>query len=228
MPITYAEKNFFSKHSKEIAVELLNLSNDNSVLLFKVLAHAMKNNDQLVLALDESIFENTEVFKEKFSVLLQHALIQATNQEADTSSTEPIKEYSPKELSRYFGVSVVTIHNWLKQGRFEGVEPAGDNKHNRIPSDTFYITTAGKKIRVRDVVRMWDQEQQELENATPINEDNLSYFTRQIAMYEEKYKDEFERTLGAKAKLTPEEETDAQVWRHLLGRQKLEFRNSEE
>ncbi|UUZ91095.1 helix-turn-helix domain-containing protein [Paenibacillus sp. P25] len=235
MPITYAEKNFFSKHSKEIARDLLNLSNfDNSVLLFKVLAHAMKNNDNIVKALDESIFENTEVFKEKFLFLLQHALVQATSQEAaatvmeepEIKSARPIKEYTPKELSRYFGVSVVTIHNWLKQGRFEGIGPAGDNKHNHISEDTFYKTPAGKKVRVRDVVEMWGK--QETESAVPQNEDNLSYYTRQIAMYEEKYHGEFEQTLGAKDALTPEEETDAQVWRYLLGRQKLEFRNSEE
>jgi DNA-binding transcriptional regulator YiaG len=226
MPITYAEKNFFSKHSNEIALELLNLSNfDNSVLLFKVLAHAMKNNDNLLEALDESIFENTEVFKEKFSILLQHALVQATIQqeaatvmeESEIKTARPIKEYTPKELSRFFGVSVVTIHNWLKQGRFEGVGPAGDNKHNHISEDTFYITAAGKKIQVSDVVQMW--ERQEAESVAPRNEDKLSYYTRQIAMFEEKYHGEFERTLGAKDKLTPEEETDAQVWRYLLGRQ---------
>ncbi|UUZ82757.1 hypothetical protein LJK88_01565 [Paenibacillus sp. P26] len=73
---------------------------------------------------------------------------------------------------------------------------------------------------------MWGK--QETESAVPQNEDNLSYYTRQIAMYEEKYHGEFEQTLGAKDALTPEEETDAQVWRYLLGRQKLEFRNSEE
>ncbi|MNW44421.1 hypothetical protein D3C74_216550 [compost metagenome] len=236
MPITYAEKNLFSKHSKEIALELLNLSNfDNSVLLFKVLAHALKNNDNLVEAFDESIFENTEVFKEKFSTLLQHALVQATSQqevgitvieEPEIKTARPIKEYTPKELSNYFGVSVVTIHNWLKQGRFEGVEPVGDNKHNHISEDTFYITAAGKKIRISDVVQMWKK--QEVESVTPRNEDKLSYYTRQIAMYEEKYHGEFERTLGAKDELSPEEETDVQVWRYLLGRQKLESRNPEE
>ncbi|MNI90393.1 hypothetical protein D3C73_1479100 [compost metagenome] len=73
---------------------------------------------------------------------------------------------------------------------------------------------------------MW--ETQEGESVTPRNEDKLSYYTRQIAMYEEKYHGEFERTLGAKDELSPEEETDVQVWRYLLGRQKLESRNSEE
>lgn len=237
MPITYAEKNFFSKHSKEIALELLNLSNfENSVLLFKVLAHAVKNNDNLVEALDESIFENQEVFKEKIFMLLQHALEQATSHQetaraiaVETKIKQPtgqVLEYTPRELSRYFGVSVVTIHNWLRQGRFEGIVPAGDKKHNYIPEDTWYVTAAGKRIQVSDVVGMW--ERQEHENIEPQEEDRRSYYERQIALYEEKYHGEFERTLGAKDELTPEEETDAQVWRYLLGRLKLELRNPQE
>ncbi|MBA9084297.1 DNA-binding transcriptional regulator YiaG [Fontibacillus solani] len=142
---------------------------------------------------------------EKFSTLLQHALVQATSQqeveitvieEPEIKTARPIKEYTPKELSNYFGVSFVTIHNWLKQGRFEGVEPAGDNKHNHISEDTFYITAAGKKIRISDVVQMW--EKQEGESVTPRNEDKLSYYTRQIAMYEEKYHGELNERLEQK------------------------------
>ncbi|MGO4499643.1 hypothetical protein AB4114_27520 [Paenibacillus sp. 2RAB27] len=225
MPITYAEKNLFSKNAQEIVVELLDRSYDNSVLLFKVLAHSVQNNATLVQSLDESIFENTEVFKEQFSNLLQHALTQAyTHKQVMTEST---KDYSVKELSKYFGVSVVSIHNWLDQGRFEGIERAGDHKHNRISGDTLYITAAGKKIRVDEVVKMWEQQELEHEQQHQ-QEDNLSYYTRQIAMYEHKYNGEYEATLGAKNELTPEEETDAQVWKHLLRRQTLEFRNTKE
>lgn len=225
MPITYAEKNLFSKNAQEIVVELLDNSYDNSVLLFKVLAHSVQNNATLVQSLDESIFENTEVFKEQFSNLLQHALTQAYNHKQVV--TEPTKDYSIKELSKYFGVSVVSIHNWLDQGRFEGIERAGDHKHNRIPGDTLYVTTTGRKLRIIDVIKMWEQQELELEREHQ-HEDNLSYYTRQIAMFEQKYNGEYEATLGTQNELTPEEETDAQVWKHLLRRQTLEFRNSKE
>ncbi|UHA75470.1 helix-turn-helix domain-containing protein [Paenibacillus sp. 481] len=226
MPITYSEKKLFTQNSDHIALELLNLSNfDNSVLLFKVLAHAMKNNDDLIRAFDESIFEDPDTFKEKFSILLEHALIQACKQEVEPTQAAR-QEYSPKELSTFLGVSVVTIHNWIKQGRFEGVELVGANKHNRISDDTMYITPANKKISIRDIVQMWEKQEREL---SPVHyEDNQSYYTRQIALYEEKYQGEFEHTLGAQRLLTPEEESDAQVWRHYLRRQQLEFRNTEE
>ncbi|BFT69074.1 hypothetical protein [Paenibacillus sp. P36] len=237
VPITYAEKNFFSKHSSEIALELLKLgSYDNSVLLFKVLAHAVKNNDELVQSLDESIFENEELFKEKFSHLLEHALLQATKQEVPTAfanelsesgiSWAPVKEFTPGELSKFFGVSVVTIHKWMDQERFVGIKRAKGNKHNYIPEDTEYITPSGKKMMVRDIVMMWHK--QESESVHKLNENDLAYYTRQTAMYEEKYGGEFKKTLGAKSNLNPEEETDAQVWQHLLRRQKVEFRDPEE
>lgn len=234
MPITYAEKNLFSRNTQNIVLELLS-NYDNSVLLFKVLAHSIKNNDSLVQAFDESIFENSEVFKEQFSILLHHALTEACiQQDASSPSEEPnvsqavdSKEYSVKELSKYFGVSVVSIHNWLNQGRFEGIERVGDHKHNHISGDSIYITNSGKRLRITDVVKMWEQQDIESDENTQ-KENNLSYYTRQIAMYEHKYKGEFESTLGSKVELTPKEETDAQVWKHLLGRQKLEFRNTQE
>ncbi|MFM9280630.1 hypothetical protein [Paenibacillus jiagnxiensis] len=62
---------------------------------------------------------------------------------------------------------------------------------------------------------MWHKQEAETVQKA---ESDLDYYTRQIAYYEKKYGDAFERTLGIKAKLTPEEETDAQVWQHLLGR----------
>ena len=237
MPITYAEKNFFSKHSNEIALELLKLgSYDNSVLLFKVLAHAVKNNDVIVQSLDESIFENEELFKEKFSHLLEHALVQATKQEVSIVfanelidsevNSAPVKEFTPGELSKFFGVSVVTIHNWMDQGRFVGIKRAKGNKHNYIPEDTEYITPSGKRMMVRDIVMMWHK--QEFQSVQMHEENDSAYYTRQIAMYEDKYGGEFKWTLGAKSNLNSEEETDAQVWRHLLRRQQVEFRDSKE
>jgi len=234
MSITYAEKKIFDMKCREIAVELLEMNTyENSVLLFKVLAHALKNNEPIIDSFDESIFDNIEVFQEKFSVLLHHALLQACNSNSATDSPEPIssptryaKEYTTKELATFFGVSMVTIHNWIKQKRFEGVDLAGDNKRNHISADTIYITPAGKRLLVCDIVHMWESEQQLVTSAP--EENSLSYYSRQIEIYETKYKGKFEQTLGAKSNLSPEEQSDAQVWKHFLGRMNLEPRNSEE
>ncbi|GGA30966.1 helix-turn-helix domain-containing protein [Paenibacillus physcomitrellae] len=231
MGITLVEKNQFSRNASGIAEELIERlsSFDNSILLFKVLALALKNNEELVQKFDESIFEDPSQFREQYLALLEHALSQAvgTSKENRPSPllTTPIKEYTPKELSKYFGVSVPTIFKWIDQGRFEGVQRAGSNKHNHIPDYTIYTYSSGAKAAVRDIIASWEHE--ETERLRLVNEeDDLTYYTAQIAQFESKYNGEFERTLGTKEQLTPEEETDAQVWRHLLGRQKHGFRDS--
>lgn len=235
MPITYSEKTMFHKKSATIANQLLHLDEDdfeNTVLLFKVLAYSLRNNEALLEDFDESIFENKNVLKEKFNILLQHALQVATTPVAASAEHPPIsteaipKEYSPSQLGKFFGVSVTTIHNWIKQGRFVGVAIAGDNKHNRISGNTAFITAAGEHLLVRDVVEMWHKQEAETDTLEH-GESKLEHYTRLIAEYEQKYGGEFERTLGAKKTLTPEESTDAEIWLHLLGRQTIEFRDAE-
>jgi hypothetical protein len=232
MPITYSEKTIFSKKSESIADKLLHLDHndyEDTVLLFKVLAHALRNNEMLIHNFDESIFEQPELLKHNFYVLLQHALSVATAApatESIRSTNALLKEYTPSQLSKYFGVSTTTIFNWLKDKRFVGVEVAGNNKHNRIPETTEFITSSGKRILVSEVVEMWEKQEAETEHRI---ESPLDFYTRQIAYYEQKYGGvEFEKALGAKTNLTPEEETDAQIWQHLIRRQQLESRDTKE
>ncbi|WP_146113415.1 hypothetical protein [Paenibacillus sp. PCH8] len=232
MGITRVEKNIFSQNTDEIASELVqSLSKmDNSILLFKVLAFAVKNNAEFVRGLDESIFENTDIFRENYVTLLKHALNQAVdapqgNTDTDVPSIAAIKSYTPKELSIFFGVSITTIFNWIDQGRFIGVQRAGANKHNLIPDDTTYVYGSGKRTTIKDIVTLWRQEEAVHDSTLEISD--LDYHTGQIALYEDKYKGEFERTLGTTLNLTPEEETDAQVWKHHLGRQHLGFKDTE-
>lgn len=230
MPITYSEKSLFNKNSNHIARELAFKLGDyeNSVLLFKVLAHALRNNETLMQEFDEEIFDNHEAFQKGFEQLLQHALIVATEKDVEfvypKEKKDIAEEYTPSQLAQFFGVSVMTIHNWLKQGRFIGVQKAAANKHNKIADDTAFRMSSGKVVTVHDVVDMWKK--QEGESITK-EENDLEYYTRQISFYEEKYGGEFEQTLGTQSELTSEEETDAQVWQHLLGRQRLEFKDTE-
>ncbi|WFR63263.1 hypothetical protein P9222_02320 [Paenibacillus amylolyticus] len=232
MGITRVEKNIFRQNTDEIASELVqSLSNtDNSILLFKVLALAVKNNAEFVRGLDESIFEDTDIFREKYVTLLKHALSQAVDvptgiTDSGVPSTEPVHSYTPKELSVFFGVSITTIFNWMDQGRFIGIQRAGSNKHNLIPDDTTYVYGSGKRTTIKEIVSMWEKEDAEHQSTLEVSD--LDYHTGQIALYEDKYKGEFQHTLGTKLNLTPEEETDAQVWKHHLGRQRLGFKDTE-
>lgn len=237
MPISSEERITFSKSTHEIAWEILNMNQEHSKLLFKVLAHAVKNNEGFLSVLDDSIFENPNIFKEKFSFLLQHALIQATSLH-DSSKFSPEfqqiltgnkeREYTPREISVYFGVSTTTIHNWIREGRFKGITLAGRNKHNYIPGDTIYTSPSGKKILVSDVINMWEKQEEEQRKLEDPSKDKLGRIIREIAMYEEKYKGEFKNTLGSKKTFTSEEETDAQVWKYLLEQQDGEFGDTQE
>ncbi|MEK4362504.1 hypothetical protein MKX68_08300 [Paenibacillus sp. FSL M8-0212] len=175
--------------------------------------------NQPLRSLDESIFENADIFREKYVTLLKHALSQAVDvptgiTDSGVPSIEAVRSYTPKELSVFFGVSI-TIFNWIDQGRFMGVQRAGANKHNLIPDDTTYVYGAGKRTTIKEIVTMWKKE--EAERQSTIGVSDLDYHTGQIALYGDKYKGEFERTLGTKLNLTPEEETDAQVWNTIWG-----------
>ncbi|MFB5269509.1 hypothetical protein ACE41H_22380 [Paenibacillus enshidis] len=183
MPITYSEKNQFIKNSSHIAEELALRLNDfnDSVLLFKVLTHALRNNESIVQEFDEAIFENHAAFQKEFEALLKHALYVATD--SQVAAAMQVEEYSPSQLAKFFGVSIMTIHNWLDQDRFVGFKKAGSNKHNKIPDDTEFIMASGKRVLVRDVVSMWNkQEAETIQKA----ESDLDYYTRQIAYYEKK------------------------------------------
>ncbi|WP_339786680.1 hypothetical protein NSQ38_02155 [Paenibacillus sp. FSL R7-0313] len=186
--------------------------------------------NQPLRSLDESIFEDADIFREKYVTLLKHALSQAVDvptgiTDSGVPSIEAVRSYTPKELSVFFGVSITTIFNWIDQGRFMGVQRAGANKHNLIPDDTTYVCGSGKRTTIKEIVTMWKKE--EAEHQSTIGVSDLDYHTGQIALYEDKYKGEFEWTLGTKLNLTPEEETDAQVWKHHLGRQRLGFKDTE-
>lgn len=227
MGITLVEKNQFNRNAADIVEELIQglSAFDNSVLLFKVLALAIRNNDELLRKFDESVFESPTEFREQYLALLQHALLEAVDASKNSQlAGNSVTEYTPRELSKYFGVSVPTIIKWIDQGRFEGIQRAVTNKHNRIPDNTFYIYSSGAKTLVRDIVALWKEEEAKRLNSE--DEDDLTYYVGQIAQFETKYNGEFKHTLGAKAKLTPEEETDAQIWKHLLGRQNHGFGDS--
>ncbi|PZM63060.1 hypothetical protein DOE73_23950 [Paenibacillus dendritiformis] len=69
---------------------------------------------------------------------------------------------------------------------------------------------------------MWHKE-----NGSVKEDTELEFLTRQVALYEEKYKGEFRNTIGRKPRenWTVEEETDARAWQYFLSRQANVFRD---
>ncbi|WGU93394.1 helix-turn-helix domain-containing protein [Paenibacillus dendritiformis] len=225
MSLTYYEKIQFSQQVSPFLDRLLFETNEYSVLLFKVLALSLKDNDSFLHQWDESIFADKEKFRECFDSLLKHAVAIA---ETSTEDIQPksyvptsLKTFTSGELAKYFGVSQTTITNWHKEGRFEGIT-YHPGKQLRVPEDTRFRLASGGVIPISEVVEMWHKE-----NGSVKEDTELEFLTRQVALYEEKYKGEFRNTIGRKPQenWTVEEETDARAWQYFLSRQANVFRD---
>lgn len=202
--LTTFEKREFVKRAPALTNRIFE-DEDDSLLLFKVIVNYLDktniNNLQLS-KLNESVLEDPEEMKKLLSQTFQLM--------ADIAAEE--NEFAPAyttgQIAKYFGVSITTINNWIKEGRFEGVERTEKNAQARISANTLWKSRTGKLYLVADIVKEWEEEQEE--NLYDIDE--RSFLAEQTALYEVKYGGDFERTLGLKEDLTSEEQTDAAAW----------------
>lgn len=229
MSLTYYEKTQFSQQVTPVLEKLLLETGEySSVLLFKVLALSIKNNDSFLSQWDETIFSDQEKFRECFDSLLRHAAAVAAaftvDNELNSNVPTSLKTYTSGDLAKYFGVSQTTITNWHKECRFEGVSYV-PGKQLRVSEDTLFRLASGGTIPIFKVVEMWHKENE------PVKEESeVVFLARQIALYEEKYKGEFKNTLCRKPQeqLTAEEEIDIKAWQYFLKRQSDVIGNKEE
>lgn len=132
-----------------------------------------------------------------------------------TAQAEPVEEYTTSEVAKYFGVSTTTVNNWLAVNRFVGVNRSAPFKHARIPANTWWISATGKRIRLSDVIEMFEAESRT--GPAPMTpEQELEQHRADIRRLEEKYGGPFHETLGTREPNTLQEERDAWEWRYLL------------
>lgn len=126
------------------------------------------------------------------------------------------------QLAKYFGVSITTINNWISDGRFLGVERTKTNKQARISANTIWISRTGKQYPVSQIIKDWEEEQEELGTNNLKDNNEALFLINQLSLYETKYGGEFEKTLRLKKEdeLTSEESTDASAWKCFIERQK--------
>ncbi len=214
MPLTAYEKKMIEERKDQLIDTFLSVEMGD--LLCKLLINSLRNAEVIAGQWDESVFQNKTHLRKLYYILLEHAANEA-------SKERKVAEYTTGMMAKFLGVSITTINNWIAEGRFEGVVRSESRKQVRIPANVFFTSPSGNRYRVSELVEMWEKENSTQEEPT----DELMFLTRQIALYEGKYRGELEKTLGLKKpeEMTAEEETDASAWKYFLQRQHEIFTN---
>ncbi|PIC94775.1 hypothetical protein CSV69_14875 [Sporosarcina sp. P26b] len=206
--LTMFEKKEFVKRTPELTKRLFE-NEDDSLLFFKVMVNYLEktniNNFQFS-KLNDSILGNTEEMEKCLSKILEEMA------EIAAEDTNFAPAYTTGQIAKYFGVSITTINNWIKEGRFVGVERTEKNSQARISANTLWKSRTGKMYTVDNIVKEWEEEQEE--NLYDSNE--RLFLVEQIALYEGKYGGDFESTLGSMDDLSSEEQTDAAAWSYFI------------
>lgn len=206
--ITEYEKTKAIRHSETLASILVN--NEEGALYYKILANFInKVSPTEESQFDESILRNNTEMVNTLSELLKHMVIVAAENDSQ-------KFYTTGQLSKYFGVSIVSINNWINEGRFFGIKRSLRNKQVRIPENTMWRSSNGELIPVKDVVEMWCKDHSARYNLS--KNDERQALEDEIHYFEEKYHGSYEETLKVKKQLTESELQDKREWEYLIGR----------
>lgn len=124
--------------------------------------------------------------------------------------------YSTGDLAKYFGVSIVTINNWINEGRFLDFvkEPT---RHARIPASCRWRATNGKIYTVQDFITHAKEEARK--RAEIIPEEHRQLVANELQWFTNRYGENGLAVLEAKGDQKNEEEKrDAYEWRYWLSR----------
>ncbi|KZL88394.1 helix-turn-helix domain protein [Clostridium magnum DSM 2767] len=129
------------------------------------------------------------------------------------------ESYSIGEIAKYFGVSITTINNWLKEGRFLGVPGRAKNK-TRISENAVWISSTGERFCIKDLIA--EAVENEKKRAASSKNEEKNALMEVLSYYEEKYGDTYEK-IKNKVSKTSEELRDLSEWRYILERVKSEL-----
>lgn len=178
---------------------------DEGKMLFRIIVNFLANTTDLYNELkdiDESIFSNEEEY-EKYSKLIIDYMWQFTEEPSS------VKIYTTGEMSKYFGVSVSTINNWINEGRFVGLPPKEKNKQVRISENIKWRSSSGELMLVKDIVT--DYEVEPFTEAEWI--DNMK---ETVQHFEAEYGGKYEDTLKLKVEKDHRDEANEREWMYLL------------
>lgn len=186
---------------------------DFSLLFFKMLANYVDKTSANKLQYSQL---NEGNLKDKQSLVsyVEDVLKFMSNIAAEEATFSPT--YTTGQLAQYFGVSITTINNWIKEGRFVGVEREETNKQVRISANTLWRARTGQLYSVSQIIEDYEKENADL----PEEQDEKVFLINQLAGYEQKYGGSFQEFLGSRNEetLTAEEESDLEAWKYFMKR----------
>ncbi|MGB4440443.1 MAG: helix-turn-helix domain-containing protein [Sedimentibacter sp.] len=124
--------------------------------------------------------------------------------------------YTTGQMARIFGVSITTINNWIREGRFKGVASKEKNKQSRISENTLWESSNGEQILIKEIAKMYKK--QNIESIS--KEEEQKILKGEIEFFENKYNGNYNETLLNKEDKTDEELLDESEWKYLLKRVK--------
>lgn len=178
---------------------------DEGKMLFRLVVNFLANTTELYNELkdiDESIFANKEDFERYSKLIIDHMW----NYVEEPTS---VKSYSTGELSKYFGVSVAAINNWINEGRFIGLPPKEKNKQVRIAENIKWKSRRGNLITVKEIVDSFEE-------VTFTEEERINSIKETVQHFEAEYGGKYEDTLKLKADKKPRDEAIEREWLFLL------------
>lgn len=205
--ITEYEKVKAIQHTDDLASILVN--NGEGALYYKIFANFItKSYPTKKLQLEDSAISNNTMIS-NLSEMLKYMVMIA----AEGASQ---KLYTTGQLSKFFGVSITSINNWINEDRFIGIQRSTSNKQVRIPENTMWRSNNGELIPVKEIVEMWDNEHSKRLNMTK-DEERMA-IQNEIEFFEKKYGGLYENTLKLKEQITESELQDKKEWEYLLKR----------
>lgn len=206
--ITEYERVKAIEHSDEIAVTIL--ENTEGQLYYKIFSNFIaKAYPNKRLHFDETAFKDNKAMANNMGKMIKY-MVQIASEGIS------IKNYTTGQLSKYFGVSVTSINNWIKEGRFTRVDREAPKKQARIPENAEWRSANGELIPVKEIIETWEKHYAERQKLS--KEDEREALVNEIKFLEERYGGKYEDTLLVKENKTDVELQDQQDWKYLLKR----------
>ncbi|WP_139490028.1 helix-turn-helix domain-containing protein [Brevibacillus dissolubilis] len=125
-----------------------------------------------------------------------------------------VRTYTTGELAQFFGVSITTIHKWLKNDRIQYEKPVDKAKHQhtRIPEQAIWISPTGERFTIRRIAEMYVEEQQKGQETQSLSIEN------EIENLKIKFQADSYEVLATRPNLTSEERHGLLAWKYLMGR----------
>lgn len=199
---------------KEIAIESSQdyFSGTQGKLLFKIISNYLENTTELrdeLKNINESIFSDKYKMQTYSKIMIEYMADVAMKPKSNIT-------YTTGQLARIFGVSITTINNWIREGRFVGVESKEKNKQSRISENTLWESSNGEQILIKEITELYKK--YSIESVS--KEEEQKILKDEIDFFENKYNGNYNETLLNKKDKTEEELLDESEWKYLLKRVK--------